>query len=260
MNTLRDFYYDARPMTSSGLKTYYRGLLDKLQSYRGAVEATPLKKYVFIIDEINRGNVSQIFGELITLIEDTKRLGAAEQLTATLPYSNDEFGVPPNLYILGTMNTADRSVEALDTALRRRFSFTEMPPVYDLEQLQLRYHGIVLSELLETLNKRIEVLLDRDHRIGHSYFLESPIDLQSIFHNKIIPLLQEYFFGDYGKIGLVLGRGFVEVADNSAGNAVFAEFDYDEAADLADRRVYRLALPASMSSAEFDRALQLLMS
>jgi 5-methylcytosine-specific restriction protein B len=90
--------------------------------------------------------------------------------------------------------------------------------------------------------------------------LETPLDLPSVFQNKIIPLLQEYFFGDYGKIGLVLGRGFVEVADNSAGNAVFAEFEYDEAADLADRRVYRLALPAAMSSDEFDRALQLLMS
>jgi predicted RNA-binding protein with PUA-like domain len=260
MNTLRDFYYDARPMTSSGLKTYYRGLLDKLQSYRGAVETTPLKKYVFIIDEINRGNVSQIIGELITLIEDTKRLGAAEQLTATLPYSNDEFGVPPNLYILGTMNTADRSVEALDTALRRRFSFIEMPPVYNLDRLQRRQHGVVLAELLATINKRIEVLLDCDHLIGHSYLLETPLDLPNVFQNKILPLLQEYFFGDYGKIGLVLGRGFVEVADNSAGNAVFAEFEYDEAADLADRRVYRLALPAAMSSDEFDRALQLLMS
>lgn len=256
MNTLRDFYYDARPMTSSGLKTYYRGLLDKLQSYRGVEQSTQLKNYVFIIDEINRGNVSQIFGELITLIEDSKRLGADEHLTAVLPYSADEFGVPPNLYILGTMNTADRSVEALDTALRRRFSFEEMQPVYDLPQLQRELHGVRVADVLSTINRRIEKLLDRDHCIGHSYFLEAALDLRHVFQNKIIPLLQEYFFGDYGKIGLVLGRGFVEVVETSNSNHVFADFDYDQAFDLADRRVYRLATPQSMSDNQFAHALR----
>lgn len=258
-NTLRDLFYGNRMMIS-GLSTYYTGLLDKLRSYKGITESTPLKNYVFIIDEINRGNVSQIFGELITLIEDSKRLGAPEHLTATLPYSGDEFGVPPNLYILGTMNTADRSVEALDTALRRRFSFTEMPPVYDLPALQRSLHGISLATLLTTINMRIEKLLDRDHLIGHSYFLEAGADLRGVFQNKIIPLLQEYFFGDYGKIGLVLGRGFVERVQHERGNNVFAEFDYDEASDLADRLVYRLHMPDSMTSVQFDQALQLLMA
>lgn len=256
MNTLRDFYYDARPMTSSGLKTYYRGLLDKLQSYQGVSQNTQLKNYVFIIDEINRGNVSQIFGELITLIEDSKRLGAEEHLTAVLPYSADEFGVPPNLYILGTMNTADRSVEALDTALRRRFSFEEMQPVYDLPQLQRELHGVRVADVLGTINSRIEKLLDRDHCIGHSYFLEAALDLRHVFQNKIIPLLQEYFFGDYGKIGLVLGRGFMEVVESSNPNHVFADFDYDQALDLADRRVYRLATPQSMTGEQFAHALR----
>ena len=257
-STLRDLFYGNRSMIS-GLSTYYTGLLDKLRSYSGTSHSTPLKNFVFIIDEINRGNVSQIFGELITLIEDSKRLGAPEHLTATLPYSGDEFGVPPNLYILGTMNTADRSVEALDTALRRRFSFTEMPPVYTLPELQRTLHGVNLAELLRTINMRIEKLLDRDHLIGHSYFLEARSDLRSVFQNKIMPLLQEYFFGDYGKIGLVLGGGFVERVQHARGGNVFAEFDYDEASDLADRLVYRLHTPDSMSQAEFDQALRQLM-
>lgn len=126
------------------------------------------KKYVLIIDEINRGNVANIFGELITLIEKDKRWGNDEQLEVTLPYSGGEFTVPPNLYIIGTMNTADRSVEALDTALRRRFSFIEMPPLYDLKEIQTEIFGIKLSELLKTINRRIEKLLDKDHLIGHS--------------------------------------------------------------------------------------------
>jgi hypothetical protein len=259
INTLRDYYYEKRPVMQSGLGVYYPGLVAKLHSYRGKHEAIPLKNYVFIIDEINRGNVSQIFGELITLIEDSKRLGAPEQLTATLPYSTDQFGVPPNLYILGTMNTADRSVEALDTALRRRFSFAEMPPVYNLQELQRTVHGVVLADLVQTINRRIEKLLDRDHLIGHSYFLDTALDLQAVFQNKIIPLLQEYFFGDYGKIGLVLGRGFVEIVQNERGRSVFADFDYDESTDLADRLVYRLKLPMQMTPAEFQQALQLLM-
>jgi len=259
INTLREFFYQTRPMTQHGLKSYYQGLLDKLRDYKVSSESTPLKNFVFIIDEINRGNVSQIFGELITLIEDSKRLGAPEHLTATLPYSGDEFGVPPNLYIGGTMNTADRSVEALDTALRRRFSFTEMPPVYTLLGLQRTLHGVNLAELLRTINMRIEKLLDRDHLIGHSYFLEARSDLHSVFQNKIMPLLQEYFFGDYGKIGLVLGGGFVERVQHARGGNVFAEFDYDEASDLADRLVYRLHTPDSMSPAEFDQALRQLM-
>jgi 5-methylcytosine-specific restriction protein B len=259
INTLRDIFYGKREYPS-GLGVYYPGLVDKIKSYQGQSIDRTLYNYVLIIDEINRGNVSQIFGELITLLEPDKRLGMAEQLRVMLPYSGEEFGVPPNLYIIGTMNTADRSVEALDTALRRRFSFEEMPPRYDLRDLERTEHGIKVSELLQTLNARIEKLIDRDHLIGHSYFMDRSISLKEVFQNKIIPLLQEYFFGDYGKIGLVLGRGFVEVHENKSSKVTFAEFDYDEAQDLADRRVYRILWPDTMNNAEFQSALQLLMN
>jgi len=183
-----------------------------------------VKPYVLIIDEINRGNVSQIFGELITLIEETKRLGNTEELQVTLPYSKDKFSVPSNLYIIGTMNTADRSVEALDTALRRRFSFVEMMP--DLEVLNDKsVNGVDLRELLEIINKRIEVLLGRDHTIGHSYLInvQSDNDLRNTFKNNIIPLLQEYFYGDYEKIGMVVGKGFFAKTEQYA-KSLFADF------------------------------------
>ncbi|WP_082498305.1 McrB family protein [Chryseobacterium sp. Leaf180] len=184
----------------------------------------PPLPHVLIIDEINRGNVSQIFGELITLIEEGKRLGNTEELQVMLPYSKSKFGVPSNLYIIGTMNTADRSVEALDTALRRRFSFVEMMP--DLNVLKDKsVNGIVLRYLLETINRRIEVLLGRDHTIGHSYFVnvESEHDLRNTFKNNIIPLLQEYFYGDYDKIGLILGSGFFDAAEKYD-QSLFADF------------------------------------
>ena len=164
---------------------------------------------VFIIDEINRGNISKIFGELITLIESSKRINASEQLRAILPYSGQNFGVPDNVYIIGTMNTADRSIAMIDTALRRRFSFVEMHP----ESATLKdvlVDGIDIAEMLDTLNKRITVLLDREYTIGHSYLLPLKSDptienLAGIFENKIIPLLQEYFYDDYEKIQFVLG-------------------------------------------------------
>ena len=260
INTLRDLFYGTRENINTSVHIYYPGLLEKLKSYQGKSDQTPAQNYVLIIDEINRGNVSQIFGELITLLEPDKRLGMNEQLRVTLPYSGEEFGVPPNLYIIGTMNTADRSVEALDTALRRRFSFEEMPPRYDLQELDRTEYGVQVSDLLQTINARIEKLLDRDHLIGHSYLMDRSISLKEVFQNKIIPLLQEYFFGDYGKIGLVLGRGFVEVHENKPSKVTFAEFDYDEAQDLADRRVYRILLPDTMSNAEFQSALQFLMN
>lgn len=176
--------------------------------------------YVLIIDEINRGNIANIFGELITLIEDSKRSGENEAISVKLPYSKETFSVPNNLYIIGTMNTADRSVEALDSALRRRFVFEEMMPCPDLlKEVKVENLGISLENLLDTINKRIEILKDRKHQIGHSYFMgfvkekECEIkaeDLLPVFKNNIIPLLQEYFYGDYEKILLVLGDGFIE--------------------------------------------------
>jgi hypothetical protein len=189
-------------------------------------EKDPENNYAIFIDEINRGNVSSIFGELITLIEGDKRLGAENEMTATLPYSRESFGVPKNLHIYGTMNTADRSVEALDTALRRRFTFEErMPNPSLLKDKQIG--AVYLEDLLNTINDRIEVLIDRDHTIGHAYLInvKTMDELKLAFKDKIIPLLQEYFYGDYGKIGLVLGEGFVEVEEKN--DNIFSSFEYD---------------------------------
>lgn len=262
------------------------------------------KNYVLIVDEINRGNVSSIFGELITLIEKDKRAGTDEELSVLLPYSKKQFKVPHNVYIIGTMNTADRSIEALDTALRRRFSFKEMPPKSDLlapnrmfwellwkykdldwehkdykpkeegllslfgasdkfmkdrvakweafkkegqketqvfELPESEFKGVNLSVMLETINNRIEKLLDKDHKIGHSYFLNvcSDTDLRNTFKDKVIPLLEEYFFGDFGKISLVLGSSFITKTTKS--NVTFAkdnEYDPSIASDLQERSVY----------------------
>jgi hypothetical protein len=208
------------------------------------------KNFVLVIDEINRGNVSSIFGELITLIEKDKRAGTEEELSVTLPYSKKEFKVPQNVYIIGTMNTADRSIEALDTALRRRFSFREMPPKPELivkegklKDKQGKVGDIDVVRILETINDRIEKLIDKDHKIGHSYFLgvSDENELKAAFKNKVIPLLEEYFFGDFGKISLVLGSSFI--TKTTKANVAFAknnEYDPSIAADLLERSVYEV--------------------
>ena len=170
-------------------------------------------EYVFIIDEINRGNISKIFGELITLIETTKRAGKEECISTKLPYSKEEFTVPDNVYIIGTMNTADRSIALMDTALRRRFKFEEMLPNYDLlKDIFVEDEGVKVNigAMLKTINERIEYLYDREHTIGHAVFLElkenNNIDkLENIFKKSVIPLLQEFFYEDYEKIRLILG-------------------------------------------------------
>lgn len=163
---------------------------------------------VLIIDEINRGNVSKIFGELITLIEPSKRKDAEEALEVILPYSKSRFSVPANVHIIGTMNTADRSLTSLDIALRRRFHFREMLPRPELLSA-IELQGLNIGQMLSVMNERIEVLLDRDHRLGHAYFLPLREDtsielLSSIFRQQIIPLLQEYFFEDWERIQMVL--------------------------------------------------------
>ncbi|HDZ4946237.1 TPA: AAA family ATPase, partial [Campylobacter jejuni] len=203
--------------------TYYFNLVKKFKAYEKQLTAkiennknndNSLKPYIIIIDEINRGNVSKIFGELITLIEPSKRIGEKEELKVTLPYSGEEFGVPKNVYIIGTMNTADRSITSLDTALRRRFEFVEMMP--DPKELEnVNYKDVDLQELLTAINTRIEYLLDREKTIGHAFFVsvENLEDLKKVFQNKIIPLLQEYFYNDYALIDAVLNKnGMLEIS------------------------------------------------
>ncbi len=196
------------------------------------------KTHVLIIDEINRGNVSAIFGELITLLEEDKRKGNPEHTEVVLPYSGKKFSVPNNVYIIGTMNTADRSVEALDTALRRRFSFVEMQPDPKILSDE-KYKDVDLSKLLETINQRIELLIDKDHQIGHSYFIgiEDIDGLRRTFKDKIIPLLEEYFYGDFGKIGLVLGGEFIKLAENQV--AFPKNFEYEKDF-LEDKKIYHI--------------------
>lgn len=269
------------------------------------------KKYVLIIDEINRGNIANIFGELITLIEDDKRKGNPEALTAELPYSKKQFSVPNNLYLIGTMNTADRSIEALDTALRRRFTFEQIHPDpklinpsalvlslwqkyeycknwddepfyskavklyeflgFDSDEFELSekyyqkmlgkgWNELNLSEeisigefdgfrpdlMLEKINRRIEVLLDSDHCIGHAYFMklsdcDEPFqELKKIFKNKILPLLQEYFYGDLAKIGLILGKDFIKQEKISNVETLFAESEYENKDEYEDTLIVKI--------------------
>lgn len=223
------------------------------------------KPFVFIIDEINRGNVSKVFGELITTLEESKRKGAEEELLVDLPYSGKKFGVPQNVYVIGTMNTADRSIALMDTALRRRFSFVEVMPEPELFD-KLEVEGVNVGQMLRTMNKRIEVLYDREHTLGHAYFMplkSTPTIacLQSIFQNKVIPLLQEYFFDDYGKIRAVLGWSadrFVRRLDTTGlfayGDDALTDYDQLESYQVLkapeDSEAYQLIYEAPKAAVE----------
>ncbi|MGX3012141.1 AAA family ATPase [Helicobacter sp. 23-1044] len=248
--------------------------INKLGEYE-LVEDNTKKPFILIIDEINRGNISKILGELITLIEPSKRIGASEELRITLPYSNDSFGVPSNLYIIGTMNTADRSIALLDTALRRRFEFVEMMPDYEeLQKIWLvneigkkdssieswegikgddgLYRSQILFKILTAINNRIEFLLDREHTIGHAFFFEKAKfyknnelewyeltleSLKEIFAKKIIPLLQEYFYDDYAKISAVLNHNGIIKAFSQSDLGVKLSDDFVD----SEKRVYRIS-------------------
>jgi 5-methylcytosine-specific restriction protein B len=207
------------------------------------------KNFVLIIDEINRGNISKIFGELITLIEDSKRIGNSEALKIKLTYSGTKdkemFGVPNNVYIIGTMNSADRSIALIDTALRRRFTFTEYTS--DPSTLSDNIDGINMKLMLQKMNERIEFLLDKDHLLGHAYFLDvkTKNDLCGVFRNKILPLLEEYFFGNFEKIQQVLGdnSGWKKTEEQKLiqekkANTINALFGNTE--DFEDKIIYQI--------------------
>jgi 5-methylcytosine-specific restriction endonuclease McrBC GTP-binding regulatory subunit McrB len=309
INTLKEQYYGKEYDFKQGVGIYYPPILKRLNEIGSTGKKAKLTKYVLIIDEVNRANVSQVFGELITLLEEDKRMGNGEALQTILPYSKETFSVPSNVYLIGTMNTADRSVEALDTALRRRFSFQEMMPDesllspqqmiirlykkypnYDWDDLGFRleannlykllgidssfeskvqdnernaddlkilalsndlFTGLDLEKCLNAINKRLVKLLSKDHQLGQAFLVNifSIEALYDSFYQKIIPQLQEYFYGDFGKIGLVLGSSFVEETDIEVD---FANFNYDERELLLERKVYLIKSFTKEEEPDFD--------
>ena len=228
-----DFIEGIRPVLGDGAEgemgyKLHNGIFKQIAK---AAKANEKKRFVLIIDEINRGNIAKIFGELITLIEDSRRLGQVDETKVTLPYSNESFGVSDNLYLIGTMNTADRSIQLLDTALRRRFTFVEMMPEPQHEGISTDVEGVDCQRMLKAMNARITALLDREHQIGHTYLLgvDTMEKLSDAFRNRIFPLLQEYFFDDWSRIRVVLGgNGFVSEQDAPNLLSDYEQMDEDQ--------------------------------
>ncbi len=268
--TYEDFVEGIKPTLESGNTDISYEIKDGVfKQLANKASQDPDNNYAVFIDEINRGNVAAIFGELITLLESDKRIGEANEIKVRLPYSKKIFGVPSNLYVIGTMNTADRSVEALDSALRRRFSFKEMMPDYNVIEKVLgennNWEETKLSFILEKINKRITRLIDRDHQIGHSYFLRLATievssltdSLKTIFSENIIPLLQEYFFNDFNKIGLVLGEDFLTTEEKEEN--IFAEFQEGDSSNYEDE-IFEIIDPKKMNDRVFIDAIKKLIN
>ncbi len=247
------------PYIVNGYNSVWANLIKLVLEFRNQ-NNQPTKPHVLIIDEINRGNISRIFGELITLIEATKRAGADEALSVTLPYSKEEFAVPDNVYIIGTMNSSDRSLTGLDIALRRRFTFIEMPPQPNLLK-DMSVEGVDIERLLTVINQRIEILIDRDHCIGHANFMvlkEQPTleNLAHIFKQKIIPQLQEYFFDDWAKINLVLnGNGMLKPKPVEK-SVIFPNVDSEDLGYFEDKKTWELVPTSFKSIASFAKIIQ----
>ena len=208
-----DFIEGIRPVLDGGQRKLRYELRDGIYKWIAErAKKDPGNRYVLIIDEINRGNIAKIFGELITLIEPSKRIGADDAAETTLPYSQESFGVPDNLYLIGTMNTADRGITELDVALRRRFEFVRRMPNPDHERISEDINGVDGRALLRALNRRIVEIKDRDHQIGHTYLIDVATieQLKRAFQVQVIPLLEEYFYDDWEKIRQVLNdNGFI---------------------------------------------------